>query len=70
MPISKTTLYQLVYSSGESLASGSADKNVIIWGDTPFEGKLKYSHSESVQRLAYNPKTALLLSCTNVDFGM
>lgn len=55
---------------GESLASGSADKNVIIWGDTPFEGKLKYSHSESVQRLAYNPKTALLLSCTNVDFGL
>lgn len=62
-------VWLLIVFIGESFATGSADKQVIIWGGTPYEGKLKYSHSESIQRVAYNPKSPLVLSCTNVDFG-
>ena len=51
------------------MASGSADKQVIIWGGAPYEGKLKYTHTESIQKVAYNPKSPLVLSCTNIDFG-
>ena len=49
--------------------SGGADKQVIIWGGDPYEGKLKYAHSDSVQKVSYNPKSPLVLSCTNTDIG-
>lgn len=49
-------------------ASGGADKMVIIW--TPqLEGILKYSHTDSLQCVAYNPVTHQLLSCATGDFG-
>lgn len=36
------------------LASGGADKTVIIWSPK-FEGVLKYSHSYSIQALEQDP---------------
>lgn len=67
----KDTVYSVSWArDGESFASGGADKQVIVWGGTPFEGKLKYPHSESIQRVAYNPTSPLVLSCTNIDFGL
>ncbi|VVD05909.1 unnamed protein product [Leptidea sinapis] len=53
---------------GRKFASGSADKNVIIW-NSKMEGILKYSHSEAVQCLAYNPVTFHLASCALSDFA-
>ncbi|KAG6442846.1 hypothetical protein O3G_MSEX002539 [Manduca sexta] len=53
---------------GKKFASGSADKNVIIW-TSKMEGILKYSHSESIQCIAYNPVTFHLASCAVSDFA-
>ncbi|XP_045509536.1 intraflagellar transport protein 122 homolog [Colias croceus] len=53
---------------GKKFASGSADKNVIIW-NSKMEGILKYSHSEAIQCLAYNPVTYHLASCALSDFA-
>ncbi|CAK1554158.1 unnamed protein product [Leptosia nina] len=53
---------------GKKFASGSADKNVIIWNNK-MEGILKYSHSEAIQCLAYNPVTYHLASCALSDFA-
>ena len=50
-------------------ASGSADRTVIIW-TSKAEGILKYSHTESIQQIKYNPVTQQLASCTGVDFGL
>ncbi|OQR67328.1 intraflagellar transport protein-like [Tropilaelaps mercedesae] len=65
----KDLVYCLSYASdGQRFASGGADKMVIIW--TPqLEGILKYSHTDSLQCLAYNPVTHQLLSCSTGDFG-
>ncbi|KAL4717436.1 hypothetical protein ACJJTC_000585, partial [Scirpophaga incertulas] len=53
---------------GSKFASGSADKNVIIW-TSKMEGILKYSHGEAIQCLAYNPVTMHLASCALSDFA-
>ena len=66
----KDTVYCVAYGrDGKRFASGGADKMVIIW--TPkAEGILKYSHSDSIQCLAYNPVTQQLASVTAWDFGL
>ena len=65
----KDQVYSVSYSyDGTRIASGGADKSTIIWNE---EGKgiLKFTHSESVQVVAYNPVEDLLASCSSADFG-
>lgn len=54
---------------GKHFASGGADHTVIIW-TSKAEGVLKYTHNESIVRLAYSPGTTKLASCTQFDFGL
>ena len=55
--------------SGQRFASAGADGSVIIWTDR-FEAVLKYSHTEAVQCLAFNPISDQLASGSTHDFGM
>ncbi|CAH0401916.1 unnamed protein product [Chilo suppressalis] len=65
----KGTVHAVAYcSDGKKFASGSADRNVIIW-TSKMEGVLKYSHGEAIQCLAYNPVTMHLASCAISDFA-
>lgn len=65
----KDIVYCLAYSKdGKKFASGSADKTVIIW-TVKLEGILKYSHSEGIQCLEFNPVTHQLASCSVTDFA-
>ncbi|XP_045784631.1 intraflagellar transport protein 122 homolog [Maniola jurtina] len=65
----KGPVYAVAYcNDGKKFASGSADKNVIIW-TSKMEGILKYSHSDAIQCLAYNPVTYHLASCALSDFA-
>ncbi|KAI5641398.1 hypothetical protein NE865_06436 [Phthorimaea operculella] len=65
----KGAVHSVAYcGDGKKFASGSADKNVIIW-TSKMEGVLKYSHSEAIQCLAYNPVTMHLASCAISDFA-
>ncbi|XP_053624382.1 intraflagellar transport protein 122 homolog [Plodia interpunctella] len=65
----KGAVYAVAYcGDGKKFASGSADKNVIIW-TSKMEGVLKYSHSEAIQCLAYNPVTMHLASCALSDLA-
>lgn len=66
----RDSVYTVSYSaSGERFASGSADKNVIVWTDKA-EGILKYSHNDSVEAVEFNPVTHQLASATATDFGL
>ena len=66
----RNSVYSVSYSaSGERFASGSADKNVIVWTDKA-EGILKYSHNDSVEAVEFNPVTHQLASATASDFGL
>jgi intraflagellar transport protein 122 len=66
----KATVYTVDFSKdGNRFASGGEDKTIIIW-TAKAEGILKYSHNDSVQKLAYNPITHQLASCTATDFGL
>ena len=65
----KDKVYSVSFSYDDKrIASGGADKNTIIWNE---EGKgiLKFSHSDSIQVVAYNPVEDLLASCSSSDFG-
>ncbi|KAL0902620.1 hypothetical protein ABMA27_000448 [Loxostege sticticalis] len=65
----KGAVHAVAYcSDGKKFASGSADKNVIIW-TSKMEGVLKYSHGDGIQCLAYNPVTMHLASCAISDFA-
>ncbi|XP_068632692.1 intraflagellar transport protein 122 homolog [Battus philenor] len=65
----KAAVHAVAYcGDGKKFASGSADKNVIIW-TSKMEGVLKYSHNESIQCLAYNPVSLHLASCALSDFA-
>ncbi|CAG4962305.1 unnamed protein product [Parnassius apollo] len=65
----KAAVHAVAYcSDGKKFASGGADKNVIIWS-SKMEGILKYSHSEAIQCLAYNPVSLHLASCALSDFA-
>ena len=55
--------------SGLNFASGGADKVVIIWTSDPPDGRLKYTHSDSVQCISYNPVSQQLVSCTATEVG-
>lgn len=66
----KGIVYAVDYSyDGKRFASGGADNIVIIWTDKA-EGVLKYTHNDSIQKLAYNPQSQCLASCTASDFGL
>ncbi|RWS28956.1 intraflagellar transport protein 122-like protein, partial [Leptotrombidium deliense] len=54
---------------GKRFASGSADRQVIIW-TAKLEGILKYSHNDIIKCMAYNPVTHQLASCTASDVGL
>ncbi|XP_060809658.1 intraflagellar transport protein 122 homolog isoform X1 [Amyelois transitella] len=65
----KGAVHAVAYcGDGKKFASGSADKNVIIW-TSKMEGVLKYSHGEAIQCLSYNPVTMHLASCALSDFA-
>ena len=55
--------------TGTRFASGGADKTVIIWDAESVEGILKYTHTDSIQCLAYSTVSQQLLSCTSSDIG-
>nr|CAG4716983.1 unnamed protein product [Naegleria fowleri] len=64
------TVYCLAFAKdGKVFASGGADNTVIVWTNTG-EGKLKYSHNDSIQCVAFNPSTNQLLSCACSDFAI
>ncbi|GAB5355532.1 hypothetical protein AAMO2058_000213600 [Amorphochlora amoebiformis] len=66
----RAAIYTVVYShDGTRFASGGADKTIVIW-TSKFSPILKYSHTESIQCLAYNPITTQLASATAIDFGL
>ena len=66
----KGTVFTVAYSSnGKFFASGGADNTIIIW-NSDAEGQLKYNHNDPIQKLAYNPVTQQLISCTASDFGL
>ena len=49
----KDVVYAVDYSpDGKRFASGGADKTVIIWSSKA-EGILKYTHTESIQKLRW-----------------
>lgn len=54
---------------GKIFASGDREKHVIVW-TSEGKGKLKYTHSTSVQCIAFNPVTNALASCACEDFGL
>ena len=53
---------------GKHIASGSIDRQVIIWNSN-LTGTLKFSHSEPIKHICFNPVTNHLVSVTNKDFG-
>ncbi|BES91638.1 Intraflagellar transport 122 homolog (Chlamydomonas) [Nesidiocoris tenuis] len=64
----KDSVHSVDYScDGKRFASGSADKNVIVWSNK-FAGVLKYSHSDAVQCIKFNPFTTHLASCGTTEF--
>ena len=62
-------VYQLIFCLGLNFASGGADKVVIIWTSDPPDGRLKYTHSDSVQCISFNPVSQQLVSCTATEVG-
>ncbi|KAF8288920.1 putative intraflagellar transport protein 122 [Trypanosoma cruzi] len=54
---------------GKNIASGGADKTVILWNNKG-EGVLKYQHKESIQALAYNSSTGQVASVASSDYGV
>lgn len=70
LPGHKDTVYCVDYSKdGKRFASGGADCTIFIW-TSEATGLLKYSHVDSIQKLAYNPVSHQLVSCTATDFGL
>ncbi|KAM5279663.1 intraflagellar transport protein 122 homolog [Ctenodactylus gundi] len=66
----RDTVYCVAYArDGKRFASGSADRSVIIW-TSKLEGILKYTHSDSIQCVSYNPITHQLASCSSSEFGL
>ncbi|EER08105.1 WD-repeat protein, putative [Perkinsus marinus ATCC 50983] len=66
----RDSVYCVTYSKqGKRFASGGADHQVIIW-TSKGEGILKYSHSDSIQFLAYNPVPARVLCISWTTDGL
>lgn len=45
---------------------GGADNVVIIWKSSG-QGLLKYNHSAPIQKIAFNPTSIMLASCSEVS---
>ncbi|PIC32819.1 hypothetical protein B9Z55_013017 [Caenorhabditis nigoni] len=74
MMISKNGHKDLVYTvawshDGELFASGGADKLVILWNEK-HEGTLRYSHTDIIQCMVFNPCNQILLTCALNEFGL
>lgn len=54
---------------GEFFASGSLDKSIIIWKSNNLNGLVKFSHSDAIKCVSFNPVTHHLVSVTSRDFG-
>lgn len=66
----KDAVYAVSYSrDNRRFASGGADSTIVVWSAKP-EGLLRYSHTDSIQALEYNPVTHQLASATASDFGL
>ncbi|KAF7490105.1 Intraflagellar transport protein -like protein [Sarcoptes scabiei] len=66
----KDTILVISFANdGKRFATGSIDKQVIIWTHK-WEAILKYTHNESVRCLQFNPCSYQILSCTNSDLGL
>ena len=62
----KDTVYAVGYSrDGKRFASGGADNTIIIW-TSKATGILKYSHNESIQRIA---SQNLVMTVVSVNWG-
>lgn len=67
----KDTIITLSHSpDGQYFASGGADKYVILYDSKSHSAFLKYSHSETVSCLSFNPVNSNLLSCSSTDFAL
>ena len=66
----KDSIYALAFSKdGQRFASGSKDKSVVIW-TCDGEGICKYTHTDPIQALAFNPVLQTLASVSTTDFGI
>jgi intraflagellar transport protein 122 len=70
LKIHEEDVYSVCFSAdGSRMASGGADKYVVIWS-AEFRALLKYYHTDSVQVLTFNPVTNQVLSGTATEIGM
>ena len=70
VPCAQDAVYCVAYAAdGSRFASGGADKTVIIWSSAG-QGLLKFTHTSTIQALAYNPVTQHLASASESDFGI
>lgn len=66
----KDSILSLCYSfDGKKIVTGGADKLVVIWS-WKGEGLLKYTHSDGVGAVAFNPVTGGIVSGAGSDFGI
>ncbi|CAI5448171.1 unnamed protein product [Caenorhabditis angaria] len=66
----KDLVYAVAWSvDGETFASGSADKSVILYNEH-HEAQLKFTHNDAIQCLAYCPTQQILLTCAVGDLGL
>ncbi|KAF1756874.1 hypothetical protein GCK72_013328 [Caenorhabditis remanei] len=66
----KDLVYTVAWShDGEMFASGGADKLVILWNEK-HEGYLRYSHTDVIQSMVFNPVNLILLTCALNEFGL
>ena len=65
----KDTVYAVGYSrDGKRFASGGADNTIIIW-TSKATGILKYSHNESIQRIASQKLVMTVVSVNCSSWG-
>ncbi len=63
----KETVTSVDYSfDGSHFASGGKDKTVVIWKASG-QGKLKYNHNTTIQKIKYSPTSFMLASCSDVS---
>uniref|UniRef100_A0A1I7UIF1 Intraflagellar transport protein 122 homolog n=1 Tax=Caenorhabditis tropicalis TaxID=1561998 RepID=A0A1I7UIF1_9PELO len=66
----KDLVYTVAWAAdGELFASGGADKVVILWNEK-HEGTLRYSHTDVIQCMMFNPVNQILLTCALNEFGL
>ncbi|CAL2039674.1 unnamed protein product [Caenorhabditis brenneri] len=66
----KDLVYTVAWAhDGEMFASGGADRVVILWNEK-HEGTLRYSHTDVIQCMMFNPTNPVLLVCALNEFGL